>query len=235
MHIESFWAVIVKVALNNLNMESVLTQIGLDIRARDRLRAWPNDPPGLEHELGPGVWMKARPGVVDDIDCPKLKLPGADRLRTVPDALWLRFGGHARDPFVDLFVIEVCGSYSNLLDKRSRFAPSMVSMLASCPLPWLLGPHNKTDPAFRWQRTRILAEKPTQTLILPVRDIRVMYALPNKLYDGFETSQVPHAHEFFVPVRALLTPDSWQDPSIRALIARSSTRANFWAYNIAAA
>jgi len=134
----------------------------------------------------------------------------------------------------DLFVIEVCGSYSNLLDKRSRFAPSMHSMLASCPLPWLLGPHNKNDLTPRWQRTRILDEEPTQPLILPVRDIRVMYALPNKLYDGFETSHVPHAHEFFVPVSALLTPDSWQDPSIRALIARSSTRANFWAYNIAA-
>lgn len=105
MHIESFWTVIVKVVLNNLNMESILTHIGLDIRARDRLRAWPNDPPGLEHDLGPGVWMKARPGEGDDIYYPKLKLPGSDRLRTIPDALWLRFGGHERDPFVDIFGI----------------------------------------------------------------------------------------------------------------------------------
>ncbi len=215
-------------------MEMILTHIGLDIRARDRLRAWPNDPPGLENELAPGVWMKARPGVVDDAYYPKLKLPGSDRLRTVPDALWLRFGGHERDPFVDIFVIEVCGSYSNMLDKRSRFAPSMHSMLASCPLPWLLGHRSKDDDTPRWQCTKLLREEPTQALVLPVRDIRVMYALPNKLYDGFETSQVPHAHEFFMPVSAMLAPGSWQEPSIRALIARTSTRANFWAYNIAA-
>jgi hypothetical protein len=206
----------------------------LDVRARDRLRSWPNDPPGLEDEIGPGVWLKARPGVVDDIHCPKLKLPGADRLRTIPDALWLRFGGHDRDPFVDLFVIEVCGSYSNLMDKRSRFAPSMQSMLASCTLPWLLGPHSRDDETPRWQCTRLLREPPTTTLILPVRNIRVMYALPEKLYEGFATSQVPHAHEFFVPVKALLSPESWQEPSIRAFIARTSIRANFWAYTIAA-
>jgi len=105
LHIESVSWVIVKVVLNNRNKEIPLTHIGLDIRARDRLRAWPNDPPGLEHEGGPGVWMKARPGAVDDCHYPKLKLPGADRLRTVPDALWLRFGGHERDPFVDIFGI----------------------------------------------------------------------------------------------------------------------------------
>jgi hypothetical protein len=32
----------------------------------------------------------------------------------------------------------------------------------------------------------------------------------------------------------MLTPESWQEPSIRALIARTSIRANFWAYTIAA-
>jgi hypothetical protein len=215
-------------------MESILTHIGLDIRARDRLRAWPNDPPGLEHDLGPGVWMKARPGEGDDIYYPKLKLPGSDRLRTIPDALWLRFGGHERDPFVDIFVIEVCGSYSNMLDKRSRFAPSMHSLLAYCPLSWLLAPHGRDDDTPRWQCTKLLAREPIQNLVLPVRDIRVMYVLPNKLYEGFETSQVPHAHEFFMPVSALLAPASWQEPSIRALIARTSIRANFWAYTMAA-
>jgi hypothetical protein len=215
-------------------MERILAYIGLDVRARERLRSWPNDPPGLEDEIGPGVWLKARPGVVDDIHCPKLKLPGADRLRTIPDALWLRFGGHDRDPFVDLFVIEVCGCYSNLMDKRSRFAPSMQSMLASCTLPWLLGASSRDDETPRWQCTRLLREEPTQSMVLPVRDIRVMYALPEKLYEGFATSQVPHAHEFFVPVKALLSPESWQEPSIRAFIARTSIRANFWAYTIAA-
>ncbi len=110
----------------------------------------------------------------------------------------------------------------------------MHSLLAYCPLSWLLAPYGKDDDTPRWQCTKLLAREPTQNLVLPVRDIRVMYALPNKLYEGFETSQVPHAHEFFMPVSALLAPGSWQEPSIRALIARTSIRANFWAYTMAA-
>jgi hypothetical protein len=215
-------------------MERNLNRIGLDIHARQRLRGWPNLPPGLEGELGPGVWLKARPGVLDDIDYPTLKLPGANRMRTVPDALWLCFGGHERDLFVDIFVIEVCGTFTNLLDKRSRFAPSMHSMLATCPVPWLLGPSARDDETPRWQSIRLLAEPPPLPMVLPVRDIRVMYALPTKLFDSFASSQAPHAHEFFVPANALLTPDSWQEPSIRAMIARTSIRANFWSYNVAA-
>ncbi len=52
-----------------------------------------------------GAWLRARPGPVDDIDHPFLKLPGSNRLRTVPDGLWLCFGGTERDPYVDIFGI----------------------------------------------------------------------------------------------------------------------------------
>ena len=184
--------------------------------------------------MGPGAWIKARPGTVDDIDYPFLKLPGASRLRTVPDGLWLRFGGTERDPFVDIFVIEVCGSFTNLLDKRSRFAPSMHSMLAVCPLPWLLDPYSSYDETPRWRCTRLMKRRPETPLTLPVRDIRVMYALRPRHYEGFAATHVPHAHEFFAPVSVLLDPEGWQQPSLRAFIARTSPRANFWALAVAA-
>jgi hypothetical protein len=208
--------------------------IGLDSTIRQKLRGWPNHPPGLEDDMGPGAWIKGRPGSVDDIDYPFLKLPGASRLRTVPDGLWLRFGGTERDPFVDIFVIEVCGSFTNLLDKRSRFAPSMHSMLAVCPLPWLLDPYSQYDETPRWRCTRLLKRRPETPLTLPVRDIRVMYALRPRQYEGFASTQVPHAHEFFAPVSVLLDPEGWQQPSLRAFIARTSPRANFWALSVAA-
>jgi hypothetical protein len=44
------------------------------------------------------------------ISChPFLKLPGSTRWRTLPDGLWLNFGGTSVDPFVDIFAIEACG------------------------------------------------------------------------------------------------------------------------------
>jgi len=208
--------------------------VSLDSLVCQKLRAWPNHPPGLENEMGAGPWLRARPGAADESDYPHLKLPGSNRLKTAPDGLWLCFGGSARDPFVDIFVIEVCGSFPNLLDKRSRFAPSMHSMLAVCPVPWLLGPATPYDATPRWRRTGLLDKAPVGKLSLPVRDVRVMYALRPRQYEGFAASQIPHAHEFFAPVSVLLRPGGYEQPSLRAFIARTSPRANFWAFNTAA-
>jgi len=79
--------------------------VNLDGLVRQRLKAWPNQPPGLEDTRTAGAWAKARPCLGDDIDNPYLKMPGAKRLRTVPDGLWMNFGGSEKDPFVDIFGI----------------------------------------------------------------------------------------------------------------------------------
>lgn len=204
----------------------------LDAVVRQKLRTWPQHPPGLaDHDLGSrGSWMRARPSAAaDEADKhPYLKLPGANRLKTIPDGLWLCFGGTERDPFVDIFAIEACGGYQNLLDKRSRFSPSMHSLLAVCPLSWLNAPVSAANPMLRWRYTGLLRNEPHDPLVLPVRDIRVMYALRPRQYAGFSSSQIPHAHEFFMPIGALIGPESWQQPSLRAFIARTSPRANFF-------
>ncbi len=205
----------------------------LDSIVRHKLRAWPQQPPGLaDRGMGGGAWLRGRPGPVEEMDDPDpyLKLPGSNRLRTVPDGLWLCFGGTQRDPFVDLFVIEACGNFANLLDKRFRFAPSMHSMLAVCPVRWLLGNVSEHDQMPRWQRTGLLRDMPSAPLVIPVRDIRVMYALKPRDYEGFVANQVPHAHEFFAPITALIGPEGWRHPTLRAFIARNSARANFWEF-----
>ncbi len=202
----------------------------LDAIIRHKLRSWPQHPPGLvDPDTGArGAWLRGRPGRADEAEDPYLKSPGSNRLRTVPDGLWLCFGGNAQDPYVDLFVIEACGSFTNLLDKRSRFSPSLQSMLAVCPVPWLLGDVSPLQKTPRWHHTGLLNTAPAVPLTIPVRGIRVMYALRPRHYEGFAASQIPHAHEFFAPVTALLNPESWQHPALRAFIARTSIRANFW-------
>jgi hypothetical protein len=137
------------------------------------------------------------------------------------------FGGGGCYIIPDIFAIEACGSLPNLLDKRSRFAASTQSRLAECPLPWLLGPVSREESTPRWQAIGVLRAEPTQALIVPVRDVRVMYALKQRHYAGFVASQVPHAHEYFVPMDALVAEDSASDPAMRALVARASVSANF--------
>jgi hypothetical protein len=202
----------------------------LDALVRARLRQWPQRPPGLSKAgAGRDNWLRGRPTEVASSNHPFLKLPGSDRLRTLPDGLWLHFGGTAEEPFADIFAIEACGSLQNLLDKRSRFAPSTHSLLAVCPVPWLLAPVTQNDPTPRWQATGVIRQPPSLPLILPVRDIRVMYALKKRHYDGFAQNQVPHPHEYFLPMEALTACDAPQNSAIRALVSRASTTANFLA------
>jgi hypothetical protein len=200
----------------------------LDSMVRARLREWPQRPPGLEQaQAGRDAWLRGRPTEIANTCHPFLKLPGSDRLRTLPDGLWLHFGGTPVEPFVDIFAIEACGSLQNLLDKRSRFAPSTHSMLAVCPVPWLLAAASPDDSTPRWRRTGVLRAEPVMQLVLPVRDVRVMYGLKQRHYRGFAESQVPHPHEYFVPMETLTTRGAHEDPALQALVARASARANF--------
>jgi hypothetical protein len=199
----------------------------LDNLVRTRLKRWPQRPPGLKSQRGKDAWLRCRPPEVSNLVHPLLKLPGSNHWRTLPDGLWLNFGGTPEDPYVDVFAIEACSTTQNLLDKRSRFAPSTHSMLAYCPVPWLLGAVTETDPTPRWKVTGLFREQPTQAATLPVREIRVLYGLKNRDYAGFVRSQLAHAHEFFMPLETLTEENSDRNPALRALVKRASVTANF--------
>lgn len=201
----------------------------LDALVRARLERWPQTPPGAPTpSTAPSQWLRGRPGPTSEGSHPFLKFPGSSRLRTLPDGLWLHFGGKPGEPFVDIFAIEACGSLPNLLDKRSRFAPSTQSLLAVCPPSWLVACVSANDATPRWQLTGVLRRPPNEPLVLPVRDIRVMYGLKQRHYDGFVKTQVPHPHEYFVPMQALVAEDAMYNPAMQALVSRASANANFF-------
>jgi hypothetical protein len=201
-----------------------------DAVIKARLRDWPQHPPGLERRPDAHtIWLRGRPTHDQNYCHPYLKLPGTDRLRTLPDGLWLNFGGTPEEPYVDIFAVEACISVSNLHDKRARFAPSTHSMLAVCPVPWLLAPVMKGDPTPRWKATRLLRHEPVLPFVLPVRDMRVLYALHSRDYPLFVRNQLPHAHEFFAPMDTLMERESDKNPALRALLAHATAAANFLA------
>ncbi len=128
---------------------------------------------------------------------------------------------------MDILAIEACGTLQNLLDKRSRFAPSTHSLLAVCPVEWLLAPITPDDPTPRWKAARVFAREPTMAVCIPVREMRVLYGLKSHHYEGFARNQLPHAHEFFVPMDTLTAENSESNPALRALLERTSISANF--------
>ncbi len=200
----------------------------LDELVRRQLRRWPQHPPGAPvNAKQPGTWLRARPGDPKAASQPFLRLPGTNRLRTLPDGLWLHFSPDPADPYADILCIEACSSLQNLLDKRSRFAPSTTSLLAVCPLAWLLAPCQPHDPTPRWKLIRLIRAEPAEALSLPVRDVRVLYGLKSRQYDGFARTQMPQAHEYFCPMEALIAERGDENPAMRALLARASATANF--------
>jgi len=200
----------------------------LDALVRQSLRCWPQRPPGIRRaKAGRDSWLRGRPGDENSMCHPYLKLPGSNRLRTLPDGLWLHFHGTPEEPFVDILAVEACSTLPNLLDKRSRFAPSTQSLVAVCPVPWLLAPVQPGEPTPRWKVTGVLRYPPSQVLILPVRDVRVLYGLKMSHYEGFAATQTPHPHEYFVPMERLITEGSASDPKLRVLFSRADARSSF--------
>lgn len=201
--------------------------LSLDLLVKKRLKRWGQRPPGMPPRKGRDAWLRGRPADDSSISNPFLKIPGSTRLRTLPDGLWLNFGGTFAEPYVDILAIEACSTLQNLLDKRSRFAPSTHSLLAVCPVEWLLAPIAPDDPTPRWKAARVFAREPIMAISIPVREMRVLYGLKEAHYKGFARHQMPHAHEFFVPMQALTAENSEQNPALRALLERASISANF--------
>lgn len=204
-------------------------QVSLDLLVKSRLKRWGQRPPGVKPRRGKESWLRGRPSEDDArVSSPFLKLPGSSRLRTLPDGLWLNFGGTYAEPFVDILAIEACGTLQNLLDKRSRFAPSTHSMMCLLPVEWLLAPIAPNDPTPRWKTTGVVLHEPFQDIVVPVREMRVLYGLKNDHYKGFARHQLPHAHEFFVPMETLTEENCEENPALRELIARTSVSSNFF-------
>ena len=203
--------------------------ISLDILVKTRLKEWGQRPPGVKPRRGKEAWLRGRPTEDETRICnPFLKIPGSTRLRTLPDGLWLNFGGTYTEPFVDILAIEACSTIQNLLDKRSRFAPSTHSLMCVCPTEWLLAPISETDPTPRWKTTGVILHEPFMDVIIPVREMRVLYGLKKDHYKGFARHQLPHAHEFFVPMETLTEEKSGENPALRELIGRASVSSNFF-------
>ncbi len=96
-----------------------------------------------------------------------------------------------------------------------------------CPLIWLLAAVADADPTPRWQATGLLLQEPVSAFILPVRDMKVFYGLKPRHYQGFTQHQIPHAHEYFVPMDSLTASEGDKDPALQALIGRAAVRGNF--------
>jgi len=184
---------------------------------------WPT-PPGF------GAWLRAQPVREDSKPtAPRLSIPGSTAFktaRTQPDGLWMLLEPCAQ--FVDLLVIEVCGTSQNLNDKRFRYAPSTTAMLLHVSPDWL--DDTVTTRGGGKKQRRVLAEMRDGVadagadIEVPVRWLQVLYAVPNDLYKKRTAAEVPGAHEYFCRHSSLTTYNS---RPLQQLLSRMTIRSHF--------
>lgn len=156
---------------------------------------------------------------------PYFRTPGAKLFKTQPDGLWLYFSGEG---WVDAISIEHCSSIQNLNDKRSRYMPTLNSLLVHIKRTWLkgrIGVQHGGQPE-RWAATRTMT-KPDFTkkeFEFPIRHLRVLYALRQKDYSRWIPNHVATGYEFFCTHESLRT---WTSPVTQDFLSRMSSVANY--------
>lgn len=195
-----------------------------DAEAKCILLKWPSSTSSVwPSPQGDGRWIQAQP-ISGKATGPRISSPGAKLFNTQPDGLYVFFNGTSS---CDLVVIEVCGSIQNLNDKRSRYFPSSHSIVLNCSLRWLLETVKvqKGGEKERWAVAKSINPKPMEDWALPVRHLRVLYSLPNDLYDKWCPDHVPTGYEFFSPHSSL---DSYSSPKMQDFLARMSIASQFY-------
>jgi hypothetical protein len=168
-----------------------------DSQAKKLLLQWPGRTKRLwQIPEKSGFWVRARPSPAKS--SPVFSAPGSDLFKppkTQPDGLWV----FAKKFYADAIVIEVCGTIQNLNDKRSRYIPASHSLVLTCPKSWLRSdialPHGGSQPV--WKSLQFLQTEPDKELIIPVRFLRVLYALKSNDYDKWASAHSPAGYEFF--------------------------------------
>ena len=195
-----------------------------DSEAKSILLGWPAStgdlwPPPQDD----GRWIRGQP-IDGKSSGPRIISPGAKLFSTQPDGLFVYFNGTGS---CDLVVIEVCGSIQNLNDKRSRYIPSSHSLLLMCRKKWLhenirvKGGGNKP----RWEVAGTLPDPPEVDLTVPIRHLRVLYALPNAAYKQWCPEHTPTGYEYFCPHSSLA---GYNSQKMQSFLRRMSVASQFY-------
>lgn len=176
-----------------------------DAEAKAILLEWPTTttklwpPPG-----GAGTWVRAQPKDGRSAG-PRIYAPGSELFSTQPDGLWVHFDGITS---CDIVAIEVCGSVQNLNDKRSRYMPSTHSLVLRVSRKWVdeVVPGGQgSSQSSRRELAATLPELSTASVDVPIRVLRVLYALKNVDYKDWVPQHVPTGYEYFIPHSSLST------------------------------
>lgn len=107
----------------------------------------------------------------------------------------------------------------NFADKRARYSAGHAALILTLDKAWLLREVDRQNGGTRprWVLTSRFDAAPTRDFKLPVRSVRVLFAMPNDAAADFKRLRgavALEAHEYLVPHSAL----SHTNPRLRELV-----------------
>lgn len=165
-----------------------------DADATKAMASWPESTNDLLGGSDKQTWIKARPKKNKHATAPCLRNAGTTALATRPDGMWIHILPNI--DAADVFCVEVCGSLQNLQDKRSRFVPATSALVMDCRAAWLNETIYTNLP--RWKKMGVFDSRAQNDLKIPIRYLRVLFALKNEDYKIFREHGVSAGHEYFV-------------------------------------
>jgi hypothetical protein len=168
-----------------------------------------------------GYWIRGRVGAKAP-GHPVILPPGLTKGVTQPDAMWI----YLLTGYADVICFEHCNKKQNLYDKRSRYIPASHSLLLRLPRTWLNGAIPVTNGnKHRWDAFETgLAAPNANEVVVPIRFLRVFYALPQKLYTEWKSNQTPTGYEFYCRHSSLTTINS---PTTQDFLKRMTSKVHF--------
>ncbi|MFZ0707324.1 MAG: hypothetical protein WAM71_17120 [Candidatus Korobacteraceae bacterium] len=195
-----------------------------DKEAKQTLLKWPARTKQLwTAPGGSGFWIRAQP-TDGKAKYPTLASPGAKLFTTQPDGLWVHFNDYV---CCDLIAIEVCGTVQNLNDKRSRYIPASHSLVLKYSRKWLEETVSvqKGGKKARWEAAASLGNSPQSDGEIPIRYLRVLYALPQNEYHEWCAVHTPTGYEFFLSHNSL---KSYNSPKFQEFLRQMSPASKFY-------
>jgi len=169
-------------------------------------------------------WLRAQPIASKETGSPRVYSVGQGMWSSQPDGMYIHTDSDLN--YLDIIVIEVCGSQQNYQDKRSRYVPSTNSYVVSLTKRWLdkeinYKKGNKRRSELLGLRTSYMDKN------VPIRHLRVVYALPNKLYDKIKRQICPMGHEYYIRHSSL---SGWKNQNTQKFLAQLALESHFLAF-----
>jgi len=176
-----------------------------DRDAKEIMEKWPRTTTVLFGGTDDCPWVKAQPKHREDsATTPLLLIAGNTALKTQPDGMYIRLVNDMQS--LDVICFEVCSSLSNLQDKRSRYAPSISSLVVDIKNRWW-NEKVYSNGATRWKKMPFdeyeMEDHVRDDEWFPIRHLRVVYVLRSDHLENFRLNGVGYGHEYFIRNRSL--------------------------------